>query len=511
MDKDNKHIDQLFKEGFSGMDAAPPEDAWENIERALDKKSNDRVVPLWIRLAGAAMVAALLGLGYFFQSGPIQESPSNQVVDSDETPTHIDGGSETQGNKSSIQQHPTTADNKEPVAEYNAARPAKKSSDTKDSSAKSNDLKRNIPDAKNRTSSSEEFAVSSGNIVRENSRDEQSPVTRKQENIIPAESDVEQGYAAGRLQEIENHTYKLTADDPILGRDKADKQPIGNDAMASNEKVQEVDSTITDKKLDLQEYADNQNDEKKDEQKSSILNTRWYLSSSVSPVLAHTIGGSSIDPQFADNPKNPGINLSYGVNLGYQISDKLTLRSGVMNTTMNYSTGDIAYTVTTDGENKFRAGQNGPINIVVRDASSRNASNGNDVDKEFPSSGNTSDYEGEINQQLSYIEVPMELDYKLLDNKFSLHLVGGFSTLFLNKNNIIITNGPDRFELGEDPTFNQLNFSLNTGFGVGYDLTRQLGVRVEPQFKYQIRAQNNNPADFRPFTLGLHTGIFYRF
>lgn len=505
MGKKNKHIDELFRQGLSGMDNTPPADAWNNIEQALDRKKKRRIVPIWIRLSGAAMIAVLVALGYFVLDSGNPEHHDDQIVDQE---NHLEHSAPSDKDSRKFNKRPIEGGKSD---ELNEAYPAESSSITSRSKngQKDNDgeeaLGQDIPESavSNPVATTTQAQKSISTSADMPSKSDEREVSDLVPRAVP-NSENEQVASSKEAKEeplLKNKT---------LPERNFDLTTPGLTELATGEH-DSLPKNVETEKLDLQEYADNQKQkEEEDEQKG--LNTRWYLSSSVSPVMAHTLGGSSIDPQFADNPKNPGINLSYGVNLGYQISDKLVLRTGVMNTNMNYSTGDIAYTVTTSGENKFRAGQSGSVNIVVRDASrASNSAGPTDIDKEFPSNSSTADYEGEINQQLSYIEVPMELDYKVYDSKLSLHLVGGFSTLFLNQNNIIITNGPDRFELGEDPTFNQLNFSLNTGLGVGYDLTRQIGVRVEPQFKYQIRAQNNNPANFRPFTLGLHTGIFYRF
>jgi hypothetical protein len=112
---------------------------------------------------------------------------------------------------------------------------------------------------------------------------------------------------------------------------------------------------------------------------------------------------------------------------------------------------------------------------------------------------------------LGYIEVPLELKYSLINSKFKINVVGGMSALFLTDNAVVVQNSSQRLELGEDRNFNDFNQSANLGLGFGYDFTNQLGAFIEPTFKYQLSTLRNNFADFRPYTIGIQSGVTYRF
>ena len=71
-------------------------------------------------------------------------------------------------------------------------------------------------------------------------------------------------------------------------------------------------------------------------------NNRWGVSPNFAPVYYNSLGeGSSIDPSFADNSQSGDINFSYGVQVSYAITDRLSVRSGVNNVAISYATGGV--------------------------------------------------------------------------------------------------------------------------------------------------------------------------
>ena len=105
----------------------------------------------------------------------------------------------------------------------------------------------------------------------------------------------------------------------------------------------------------------------------------------------------------------------------------------------------------------------------------------------------------------------MEIEYKLLDKKLGLNVIGGFSTFFLNKNEIFADIDGTSMLIGEANNINNTSFSANFGLGFNYNFSKKWNINLEPQFKYQINTFNNTFGNFRPFFIGLYTGINYKF
>lgn len=106
--------------------------------------------------------------------------------------------------------------------------------------------------------------------------------------------------------------------------------------------------------------------------------------------------------------------------------------------------------------------------------------------------------------------MPLELKYRITDNKFGINLITGISSLFLTDNQIILESRDLVTEMGEANNVNDINFSTNIGVGFDYKFTKSLQFSVEPMFKYQLNAFSND-GGFKPYSLGIYTGLNFKF
>src|SRR5690606_30344699 len=113
----------------------------------------------------------------------------------------------------------------------------------------------------------------------------------------------------------------------------------------------------------------------------------------------------------------------------------------------------------------------------------------------------------DVDQKFGFIEVPMELEFRLIDKKFGLNLIGGASTLFLEENNISMTTAAYTTDLGEAQNLNSLSFSANLGLGVNYQFAPKFRLNLEPLFKYQLKTFNHSNS----YTFGIYSGLSYQF
>ena len=79
-------------------------------------------------------------------------------------------------------------------------------------------------------------------------------------------------------------------------------------------------------------------------------------------------------------------------------------------------------------------------------------------------------------------------------------------------NDVFIKNDGGDSYVGKTKDMSRLNYSAGFGFGMGYRLTDKLQLNIEPQLKYYLRSLNNNPdVKFKPYSIGIYTGVSYRF
>src|SRR5699024_5317697 len=93
----------------------------------------------------------------------------------------------------------------------------------------------------------------------------------------------------------------------------------------------------------------------------------------------------------------------------------------------SYNTPDIAY-IASSGNQGLKSVRNNPearnISVVSKSAILRRP--------DEVSNNSAAPYTlGKLNQQLEYIEVPVEVEFAVLDKKFGINVIGGASTLFL--------------------------------------------------------------------------------
>ncbi|WP_033959653.1 hypothetical protein [Psychroserpens jangbogonensis] len=255
--------------------------------------------------------------------------------------------------------------------------------------------------------------------------------------------------------------------------------------------------------------AEAENTEELEEEEEKL--NRWSVSPSVAPVYFSSLGeGSSLDNQFIENTKESEINMSYGIKGSYALNKKLKIRAGINKVQLGYKTNDV---LIFENTNPVARGNRQIANVNLVDSMSQHSiySARNFKFENAPATLFTQEL-GSLDQQLSFIEVPVELEYNLVESKLGLNLIGGFSALILSDNDVYaVLNNGDRSRLGEASNVKDLSYTANIGIGVDYNFSKQFQFNLEPTFKYQINTFNNTSGDFKPFFIGVYTGLSFKF
>ena len=119
---------------------------------------------------------------------------------------------------------------------------------------------------------------------------------------------------------------------------------------------------------------------------------------------------------------------------------------------------------------------------------------------------------GEFSQVFNFIEIPLYLRYKIIDSKIDVDLLGGVNAGFVVGNNAFLDNEYGVQNIGKTQDVSALNMSGTIGVGVNYALNKHFSLAVEPRFNYYLNSINQNPeVDFRPYRIGVYTGLYYDF
>ena len=247
--------------------------------------------------------------------------------------------------------------------------------------------------------------------------------------------------------------------------------------------------------------------EKEKDQKPKVepKENRWQITSNVAPVyLGSSSNGSPIDSQFANNSKEYQNTMSYGLGVNYDVSKKITLRTGINRVNFEYLTNGIEFYASLEGREMASLSSTNASNVAPIVVQNANFSN-----SEVSMSVWTQ--QGAIEQSMEYYEIPLELSYKVINKKFGVDVIGGFSTLLLNNNSLMVVSDGFSAELGKANNLSSVHFSTNVGLGFRYRFWKSFQANFEPTFKYQLNTFSNNDGGFRPYFIGLYSGVSYRF
>ncbi len=248
------------------------------------------------------------------------------------------------------------------------------------------------------------------------------------------------------------------------------------------------------KNLPLSKFTD------KEVIKKEITESKITVATIFAPIYFNSFGGGSgIDSQFKNNPTSGNLSYSYGVKVAYQLTNKFSLQSGVNLVSLGLTTNNVYVTpgVAVVGFSNLSANP-----VMARTA---------DITANRDKSSVEDNSSGSLNQVFGYVEIPVEVKYSVTDGKFGINLVGGFSTLLLNKDEVFVETNNFSQSLGSSDNLKSVNFSGNIGLDIDYSLYKNLFINVSPMFKVQTSTFSKNSGSIQPYYLGVYTGLNYKF
>ncbi len=273
-----------------------------------------------------------------------------------------------------------------------------------------------------------------------------------------------------------------------------EEENITDDTVLSQKSLNSFSLTDT-KKLPISDFNN------REIPKKEIAESKFSVATIFAPIYFNSFGeGSGIDAQFKNKPSSGNTSYSYGVKVAYQLSNKFSLQSGVNLISLGLTTNNIYVTPGVD----IVGFSNLSANPLLARSATISTSKENTLN-----SDNTSG--GSLNQVFGYVEIPVEVKYNVADGKFGINLVGGFSTLLLNRDEVFVETNSFTQSLGSSNNLRSINFSGNIGLDVDYSIYKNLFINVSPMFKVQTNTFSKNSGSIQPYYLGVYTGLNYKF
>lgn len=238
--------------------------------------------------------------------------------------------------------------------------------------------------------------------------------------------------------------------------------------------------------------------EKKDVNKD-LTESKFTVATIFAPIYFNSFGsGSGVDAQFNNNETSGGASYAYGVKFAYKLNKKFSVQSGVNMINLGQTTNDV-YIAQGVAVVDLSSISNQPNISQSRGNASKESL---DIAKENSAS---------LNQVFGYVEIPLELKYNVTSGKFGINIVGGFSTLLLNKDEVFIETNSFSQSLGNSNNLRSVNFSGNFGVDIDYSIYKNLFINVSPMFKVQTNTFSKTSGDVQSYYLGVYTGLNYKF
>lgn len=535
---ERKKIEDLFQQKLNDFEVSPPEEIWKSLEIELTKKKEKRrVIPLWWKVAG---IAAVFVVGITLLNTFSTDKTNNEFNTNVNSTVTSDNDSEENKNQSEASQAEQSASKNSGVnanPNHSVAETEKRESNSNQqdlNSAVSINEKISAKKLKSNSSTRNEgkFLQHKNAIVKSELKKSQSPTNNaayqvekeaitdrlsttyknnKTQNTTKISPENDKAIVAVPSKEnnitIENKSVVKDNQVTLMTENKNhnDKIVMKNQTDLVETKgdlVKKIDSTsIANVEPNAMEELQNEK-EKKSAQKQKI--NRWQVTPNLAPVYFGSLqNGSPLDESLNNSEKNYNTNISYGLSVNYALNKKVKVRTGVNVFSVDYDTQGIVFYQDMDAKmmrNINPTLQGSMIQIKPL----------NNVSPELNRVINER-FDGVLNQKMGFIEMPFELSYTIFSRKLGIEVLGGFSTLFLNQNEIFLRTDGLNTKIGTANNINDIHFSTNLGIGIQYKLFKNFDARLEPTFKYQLNTFTSGSNDFRPYIFGVYSGVSYRF
>lgn len=464
--KNEKKIDELFREKLQNFEQEPPAYLLGNILDGVAGARRKRRMIIW-RVAGvaAALLLAFVA-GWQLKTSDIR-NPENQVM--------VSAPVQTQKSDQSV------------ISAEPASRAIQETHASEILLANNSNTDKRIPTQNIESKESSSIAALSA-----------SEITRDVTVLNPLKSvdrKLQSTYAGEQSLQV-----KRNSDNSGLLIEKSIDQQI----MEQNQKQMVAENKLKDK-------------------------TRWAVGAQVSPE--YNSSKASYSKQYASNmlaTSTSTADLGGGISVEVKKGKRWSIQSGVYYSGINQSAGNRyasngkASMDAISGSNYF----NTAINVdASRNTMSMNSGAGVIELSKVPSGlvlGTSLEDKSLANsvivsptsfqQNFDYIEIPLYLRYTLIDTRFDVVMLGGFSSNLLVGNQIWVDDPSGKSLVGKTKDMETMNYSGTVGVGLKYGLSKHISLNVEPRLKYYLNSLNSNEAvSYKPYTFGVFTGLSYEF
>lgn len=467
MKKDN--IEDLYRK-LKGFEKQPPENLWPTIEAGLQQKKKRGGLLFWI---GSAAAVFLFLLGYIFYNTSKFNTKTNKTF----TTTRPAQDKDSVDSKTALPYNIINQKNSCIVEEQNSSE------------------KNNLTSPKEITESTVKTSHISKSSKSSIANNTAKPTKSKTMNNTPLSNKITTINTPANYDK-QNSEHKNTFKNGVNQTPKD----------ASTEKREGLANIITQKDT-LTKAIENalkdialKDDEKSLTQQKKPKKPSWLIE--ISGGISNTASESAI--QNTSVQTSAQNDLVYGLKLGYALSERLTLKTGVANNVLGQKISNIGYA---NSENALNADisqniiSNENILLLVSDESQDIFNN------DFSVVSGVEISQGSFRQQFNYLQIPLEFSYALFHReKFNIGLGFGGTINFLTDNKAYINDE----NIGENLNVNSTLFGASILNNFNYVLYKNMNVFIEPSINFFQKPVDNKNQSFSNTQFRLLFGFRYK-
>ncbi len=474
MSDNNLHIDKLFKDHLVGHKAKAPEHAWERLHGDLQKNKRTSPVWMWRSIAASLLLLLTFGAGYFLSE--YRNKADDQITHS--TPVEHKAPSDVSVTDSMIREIPDEEIIRKP--DPIIGKP--------------------------------ETLIADVHRPEQESHKTDKDTYQQQEKILPHTDEIAEVFDDSSAIEFPE---KQETETPIPTEDIA----VLQDATPAEIEPAVTEAPVTDpevlKRLLSEDYDlafDTGLAGKTD------ISSNWSIGARFSPVYSYRnlggssmqTSGSSIEKSYFDEVEDGILTLAGGISLDYRINDRWSIGSGMYVSRIGQVNNQVLAMASPDNSGMFKlTTSTGSVSINPRKFQSVMVQQQVSV-KDTIAGGYM--VNGSFVQNLDYLEVPLVLNYKVTDSRFSINLMGGVSPGILVNNRSFFEKDGEKLQTGITEDLSPMIYNSLVGVGLQYAISDKVSVNLEPTFKYSLSPINTSDGlNFHPYSMSWFTGVSYRF
>ncbi len=493
MKKEELKMDRIFREKLEGHSEMPPAHLWNALQGQLSGVKRKKLIAFYSRIAAAAVIILAFLAGWYINEK--SDTRNTETVQNEKIEKYVPQEQPLQSLKDE------TTQNKKFKDETITSKPEDK--------IDSGETKKVISREKDKSGSEgKQFRQSFENdLLAGNENNE-----NREQTAVPPNPGETTGMKKLPLLNAGNSEEKAAAlaAHPHLNKEQAEIAEYEKNRIAEN--VRSL-------------------------KKTAKSETGWKMGINVAPGYASHVSSHSASyaqNMVYSNSEGAG-NVSGGISVQYKTGGKWRVESGVYYAQNGQKSGSSMQflSFSSDEQSSYYGAPlemaNTYTNAAVKVAGNKMAMNSAAGIVEFnrntaqgaifvsnPEADNftKSDFitSGEFSQVFDFVEIPLLLRYLLFDKTLGMELVGGINAGVVVGNNAYVENGGSLQNVGKTKDISMLNFSGTVGVGMNYSLGKHVSVAVEPRLNYFLSSINSNPdVDYRPYRIGVYTGVYYEF